>query len=268
MKPPLFDKQEVRAFWDKQPCGTNEPVAPRGSREFYEQLAAVRYQREPFIYRFAAFETRAGQRILEVGCGAGTDTTQFALCGARLTSIDLSFQSLQMARRHLTVHDAHAQLCEADAERLPFMGNCFDMVYSWGVIHHTPNMTAAIAELERALRPGGQLRVMIYHRRSWVALRVWARHALLKGRPWRSFRAVLAAHMESVGTQAFTKHEVRQLFGRFADLKVRSVLTPYDTDLFSPGPAWLKWLLPRLTRLGGNHCGWFLLIEGTKRVRD
>jgi len=261
-------KQRVRAFWDAQPCGTGEPTVPFGSHEFFEQLAAARYRREPFIRPFAAFETWAGQRVLEVGCGAGTDSAQFALAGARLTAVDLSYQSLRMARQHLIVRRVNAAWCEADAERLPFPNDCFDLVYSWGVIHHTPNMPAAIAEIERVLRPGGQLRVMIYHRRSWLALRIWIRHALLRGRPWHSFRRMLAAHMESVGTQAFTRREVRRFFARFRALHVRPVLTPYDSDLFGAAPQWLKRLLPVLVRATGDRFGWFLLIEGTKPPKE
>jgi ubiquinone/menaquinone biosynthesis C-methylase UbiE len=265
---PAFDKQAVRSFWDSQPCGTGEPAAAPGSREFFEQLAAIRYRREPFIRSLAAFSTRSGQRVLEVGCGAGTDTTQFALAGARLTSVDLSLQSLRMARQHLAACEAQAQLCEADAEKLPFADASFDVVYSWGVIHHTPDMPAAIAEIARVLRPGGQLRVMIYHRHSWVTLRVWVRHALLQGRPWKTFREMLARHVESTGTQAFTRRETRQLFRCFDGIELQTILTAYDAELFGPGPGWLRWLLPRLARATGDRWGWFLLIKATKPARN
>lgn len=260
-------KQQVRAFWDAQPCGTGEPTAAPGSREFFEQLAALRYAREPFIADFAMFPHRKGQRVLEIGCGAGTDSAQFALAGARLTAVDLSYESLRVARQHLTVCGGSAGWVEADAERLPFIDGCFDLVYSWGVIHHTPDVPHAISEIRRMLRPGGELRVMIYHRMSWVTLRAWVRHALLKGKPWRSFRQVLASHVESIGTQAFTRKEAHRLFGGYDNLRLEPVLTPYDTTIMGTKMVWLNSVLPRIAKLVGNRFGWFLLISGTKPAK-
>lgn len=257
-------KQQVRAFWDGQPCGTGEPQAPSGSRGFFDQLGSLRYQREPMIHDFAEFSRRAGRRVLEIGCGAGSDSAQWAKGGARLTAVDLSFNSLQMTRRHLAVNRLEAQLCEADTECLPLRDDVFDLVYSWGVIHHTPDMPRAIAEIWRVLRPGGQIRIMIYHRYSWVALRTWAKHALLKGRPWHSFSVMLAQHMESAGTQAFTCREAHQLFSRFTNLRITTALTSYDTEFF--GANMQRWspLWSRLTRLTGHRFGWFLMVSGDK----
>lgn len=257
-------KQRVRSFWDAEPCGTGEPAAAAGSPEFFAQLETDRYRREPFIPEFAGFTRRTGQRVLEVGCGAGTDSLQWVRGGARHTGLDLSLQSIRMARRHLAVRNLTGRFCEGDAERLPFPDNTFDVVYSWGVIHHTPNMPAAIAEIHRVLRPGGELRVMIYHRLSWVVLRLWARHALFAGRPWRGFRDVLAHHMESAGTQAYRRAEAQALFQCFANLRLRTVLTPYDALIMGDRHRWLNAILPHLVRATGDRLGWFLLVAGVK----
>jgi SAM-dependent methyltransferase len=257
-------KQDVRAFWDSEPCGTGEPTAEAGSPEFFAQLELERYRREPVIKEFAAFETHRGQRVLEVGCGAGTDSLQWVRAGARHTGLDLSLQSIRMARRHLGVHGLTGKFCEGDAERLPFADNSFDVVYSWGVIHHTPNMRATIKEIHRVLRPGGVIRIMIYHRLSWVTWRLWVRHGLLAGRPGRSLHDVLAHHMESPGTQAYRRGEARELFNSFNQLEVRPSVTPYDAVIFGDRHRWLIAILRLIVRATGVRVGWFVGLCGAE----
>ena len=101
-------------------------------------------------------------------------------------------------------------------------------MYSWGVIHHTPDTAAAVREIHRVLKPGGVARVMIYHSRSLTAGMLWARYALVRGRPRRSIADVLAHHLESPGTKAYTIAEARALFAPFSRVDVRSILTFTD----------------------------------------
>ncbi|MDA2915012.1 class I SAM-dependent methyltransferase, partial [Acidobacteriia bacterium AH_259_A11_L15] len=96
-------------------------------------------------------------------------------------------------------------------ENLPFPSEHFDLVYSWGVIHHTPDPAAAADEITRVCKPEGDVLVMVYHRRSLVALQAWLVYGLLRGRPWRSVGRILAEHVESPGTRAFTRGEARRL---------------------------------------------------------
>jgi len=126
-------------------------------------------------------------------------------------------------------------------------------VWSWGVLHHTPRADEALVEAARVLRPGGRYAVMVYHRRSWVALAAWVRFGLLKGRPFRSI-AESVAHIESPGTRAYTKTEIATLLAPyFEELSVRPVLTHWDRRLVPGLAAWV-----------GDRFGWFLVIEGTR----
>jgi ubiquinone/menaquinone biosynthesis C-methylase UbiE len=186
--------------------------------------------------------------------------------------VDLSSSSAGLARRRLGAAGLQRPLFVADAENLPFAADRFDLVYSWGVLHHTPNTERSIREVHRVLKPGGEARIMLYHRRSWVAWQAWIRHGLLAGRPMSSLSDVLAAHVESPGTKAYVAPEIRHMFAPFANVRVESKLTPYDTLDYDPRAvhgrrliAAAKRLYPRaFVRALGDRFGWNLLITARK----
>lgn len=245
-------KARVRDFWEAEPCGAKHARDTPGTPEFFAEVAAARDRLEPFIERYAGFSSTAGRRVLEIGVGLGSDFVRFARAGARATGVDLSPRAVDLVRRRLALEGLEADLRVADAERLPFEDASFDVVYSWGVLHHTPDPDAAFREALRVLAPGGRLCVMVYARRSWVALALWARHALLAGRPNRTLARVVAAHMESEGTRAYSRAELRARFAHLDALTVEHVGTPYDRRVAGP-----------LARATGRRLGWFLVVRGT-----
>lgn len=242
-------KEEVRRFWEAAPCGTSTAAAEPGSPEFFAQVERERYRLEPFIPRFAEFEQWRGKRVLEVGVGLGTDFVQFARAGAEAVGVDLTEAAVESVRLRLSSEGLEADVRVADAESLPFPDAGFDLVYSWGVLHHTPDTTRALAEIRRVLRPDGEARIMLYSRRSWVALGVWLRYGLGRGRPHRSASALIADHMESPGTKAYTRAELDALFAGFGDVRLRFFRTPYDRRVAGP-----------LVRLLPERYGWFVGI--------
>jgi SAM-dependent methyltransferase len=250
------EKARVQAFWEAEPCGAEHGEAPEGTPEFFAHVEARRKELEPFIARFADFPMTRGQRVLEIGVGAGTDFIRFVRAGADATGIDLTDHAIRLVRRRLDNEGLTAELRRADAESLPFEDSTFDRVYSWGVLHHTPDTDRAVREAVRVLVPGGRLCVMLYARHSWVAYGLWAKHALLKGRPTRSLSDVLARHMESEGTKGYTVRELRAMFAGLQDLHIEKVQTPYDR----------MWAGP-LARLTADRLGWFLVTRGRKPER-
>lgn len=243
-------KERVRAYWQAEPCGTSTTEAPPGTREFYADVERRRYELEPFIPGFAGFEQWRGKRVLEVGVGLGTDFVRFVRAGAEATGVDLTEAAVAAVRQRLALEGMDADLRVADAEKLPFGDGAFDLVYSWGVLHHTPNTRRALAEVRRVLRPGGEARIMLYSRRSWVALGVWLRYGLLRGRPWQTPTELLARWMESPGTKAYTQRELDELFAGFADVRYERFVTPYDRRVAGPLVAWLP-----------TRFGWFVGIR-------
>jgi SAM-dependent methyltransferase len=250
----LTAKARVKAFWEAEPCGVIHTSEPEGTRAFYDAVERRRDELEPFLPLYADFRGARGRRLLEIGVGLGTDFVRFARAGAVVTGVDLTEHAVTLTRRRLELEGLAGELLVADAENLPFPDRSFERVYSWGVLHHTPDTARAVREAIRVLAPNGRLTVMVYNRISWVAIGLWARRALLRGRPWQSLSHVLAHHLESDGTKGYTQSEARAMFAGLADLRVDVVPTPYDRSMAGP-----------LARLAPSRLGWFLVISGRSR---
>src|SRR5262249_8168789 len=181
-------KAEVKAFWNRRSCDVVFARSEKFSRQYFEEIENWRYSDQPFIHSFAQFTRYHGKKVLEVGFGAGTDFVQWLRAGARATGVDLTEEGLANLTQRIELYGLPApeHIQVADAEHLPFPSNTFDLGYSWGVLHHTPNTEKAIAELVRVVRPGGEIKLMLYNRHALFAYKCWLKYALLKGKPWRS----------------------------------------------------------------------------------
>jgi SAM-dependent methyltransferase len=164
---PKSQKDDVANFWNDNPCGTKFSDLPIGSAKFFAAVEAHRYGLEPHILEMADFQSAKGLRVLELGCGLGTDGVQFARHGASYTGLDLTANGTRLAKRHLDVEGESGTVCRGDGENLPFHEGTFDVVYSHGVLHHTPDPPRAFAEVHRVLKPGGRAIIMVYHRQSY-----------------------------------------------------------------------------------------------------
>ena len=235
-------KGTVRDYWDAHPCGEGLTEAERGSRRYFDDVEAAKDRLEPYVHDFVEFGRWRDKDVLEVGCGLGTDTVRFARAGAHVSAVDLTEAAVELTRRRLADEGREASVVQADAEDLPFADDSFDLVYSWGVLHHTPATARAVAEVARVLRPGGEARIMLYNRRSLFALGVWLLRGALRG---RSLTAALAT-VESPGTKGYTRAELRRLFAPFAVVEVDTIATAYDRRVAGP-------LAARVPRLGWNH---------------
>src|SRR5438093_4341158 len=160
-------KERVRAFWQAHPCGTKFSDAEIGTREFFARIEAHRYAKEWHIPEAADFAGTRGLRVLEIGCGLGTDGAQFAKAGADYTGVDLTDAAVELARKRFKLFNLPGTFRTADAENLDFADESFDLVYSHGVLHHTPNIAGAVSEIHRVLRKNGRAVVMLYHRNSY-----------------------------------------------------------------------------------------------------
>lgn len=265
-------KPAVAAFWEQASCGevyaTGADVLER-----LQAQAAARYTMEPYIFPFARFHEGAGRDVLEIGVGMGADHLEWAKARPRtLTGIDLTQRAVDYTRTRLQLNAFTPDVRTADAEQLPFPDASFDIVYSWGVLHHSPDTPRAIDEVWRVLRPGGRASVMVYHRASLVGMLLWIRYALLAGRPSTTLDEIYARYLESPGTKAYTEEHGRRLFNRFS--AVRTSIELSNGDLLEgeagqrhQGPALRlarrAWPRGLIRRFGGRY-GLFLLIEAVK----
>ncbi len=218
-------KEDVQAFWQAGSCGE---VYAQGDteRERFAAHASERYTLEPYIIDFARTADGKDKDVLEIGVGMGADHLMWAQSGPRsLTGVDLTQAAVDKTLRRLELHGLSSDVRVADAEALPFDDDSFDIVYSWGVLHHTPRTAEAINEVHRVLRPGGIARIAIYHRRSIMAMAMWFRYGLARGRPWMSLEEVYRDYVESPGTKAYTVDEGRALFERFEEVDARVQLS-------------------------------------------
>jgi len=266
---PVQLKQEVKAFWNRQSCDTVFAQSSKYSRDYFEEIERWRYRTQPFIHAFAQFTRYHGKRVLEVGFGAGTDFIQWLRAGARASGVDLTEEAMANLTQRIHVYDLPQPeaLKVADAEHLPFENGSFDLGYSWGVLHHTPHTEKAIAELVRVVRPGGDVKLMLYNRYSLFVLKVWAKYALLRGKPWKSFRWVLWNHVESLGTKAYTEREVSRMLAPLGltDVIITKYVTEADRIERKALPFWLcHRFLGTAASFTGNRLGWFMCISARK----
>jgi ubiquinone/menaquinone biosynthesis C-methylase UbiE len=160
------DKQEIIKQWNSDPC---EAIAGKGlevsSREFYERIDHHRYEEfQPWMKSVMEYDKFSGQRLLEVGFGMGTDLFQFASHGAIVSGIDLTPKHYEIASQRFKLYGIPADLRLGDAEEMPYEDESFDAVYTFGVIHHSPNTEKIVDEIYRILKPGGRAIIGVYHK--------------------------------------------------------------------------------------------------------
>jgi 2-polyprenyl-3-methyl-5-hydroxy-6-metoxy-1,4-benzoquinol methylase len=254
------DIAAVRDYWDRRPCNLRHGTAPVGTREYFDQVEARKYRVEPHIPGFAQFERWKGKKVLEVGCGLGTDSINFARAGADLTVVELSQASLDLCKKRFEVFGLAARFHLADAEELSATVPVepYDLVYSFGVLHHTPEPAKAFAEIRKYLGPASELRVMLYAKRSTKALAI----ALGLAQPEAQAGCPVAF--------TYTAREVRALLEPLG-YRVASVtkdhIFPYVIDRYVKHEYVRRWrwrLLPGpLFRGLERLLGWHLLVVAT-----
>lgn len=264
-------KRQVKNFWESASCGESLYL-PADQQDAYDRQAEMRYSLEPYIRPFAEFDRYAGKSVLEIGVGLGADHEQFARGGAHLHGVDLTERAIRHVQSRFDAKRLNTSLTSMDAEQLSFDDDTFDLVYSWGVLHHTPDTPRAIDQVYRVLKPGGEAKIMIYHKWSMIGLMLWLRYGLMQGRPFIAWSELYDKHLESPGTKAYTVDEAKRLFRSFRAVEIETVLTHGDLLTSDAGQRhrgmalaiakriWPRWLI----RLLAPRAGLFMLIRAVK----
>ena len=262
----------VREYWNARPCNIRHSTSPVGSRQYFDEVEARKYMVEPHIPGFAEFERWRGEKVLEIGCGIGTDTINFARDGAHVTTVDLSEQSMELARKRAQVFglsDA-IRFCPGNAEQLSSFVPVekFDLIYSFGVIHHTPHPEAVLEQLRQYAGPGTTVKIMVYHRRSWKVGAILATEG--RGRFWKLAELVAKNSEAQTGcpvTYTYTRGEGRKLLEqhgfRVTKVEVEHIF-PYriaDYVKYQYVREWyFRWMPEGLFRAMERRLGWHLLL--------
>ena len=162
--------QKIEKFWDTRPCNIKHSKKPIGEKEYFNEVEAKKYFVEPHIPVFAEFEKWSGLDVLEIGCGIGTDSVNFVRNGANLDIIELSGESLNICKKRFSVFNLNANFYKNNAEVLTTFlpkDKKYDLVYSFGVIHHASDPERIIKEIKKVLKPDGELRIMLYSKYSF-----------------------------------------------------------------------------------------------------
>jgi SAM-dependent methyltransferase len=285
----MIEQTKVEDWWSAKPMtygevhgasGYADGAVQFGSREFFE-LADRRFfswnmplhDHRPFG-RLFPYDTYQGKKVLEVGCGMGAMTMNWARAGARMTAVDLTSTAIEQTRRRLEIFGLKAEVTQADGRELPFEEAQFDYVYSWGVLHHSPDLDRSIAELMRVVKPCGGFGVMLYHRHSFLYEYMvrfvegflhyedrFVDPLTLASRYGDGAREEGNPH-----TWPITKAEARDLFEKFSsDLAIDVLGTDLDSTFpyVVPGlgeflPGWFK-------KPWARRFGWSLWMHGHKR---
>ena len=208
--------ERVQRYWDSRPCNIRHSPKPVGTREYFDEVEARKYRVEPHIPLFAEFPRWRGKRVLEIGCGIGTDTINFARHGAHVAAIDLSSESLSIAQKRAEVCglEDRIRFYQANSENLSSVVPVvpFDLIYSFGVIHHSPRPDRIVEQMRSYTKPGSTIKIMVYNRRSWKVLGILMTYG--KGRFWR-LRELVAMHSEAQTgcpvTYTYSKREAETL---------------------------------------------------------
>ena len=270
--------EDVKEYWNGRPCNIRHSKEEIGTKKYFDEVEARKYFVEPHILKFAEFEKWKGKKILEVGCGLGTDTINFARHGAEVTSVELSEQSLEIAKQRAKVYglDNRIKFYLANAEELKKIVAVepYDLIFSFGVIHHTPNPENIIKQIRSYVHPGSTIKIMVYNRYSWKVF--WILLTYGKFQFWK-LRELIARYSEAQEgcpvTYAYTRGEVTKLL-ESNGFKVTEILIdhifPYSIPhyvQYKYVKVWyFRWMPMFLFRWLERHFGWHLCVTAVPKL--
>ena len=260
--------ERVSEYWNHRPCNVKHSPKPIGTREYFDEVEARKYFVEPHIPHFAQFERWKGKRVLEIGCGIGTDAVNFARAGAHLSVVELSEKSLEICRKRFKVYGLKSDFYCGNAEDLSsFLPiETYDLIYSFGVIHHTPHPERVFKEIRKYCGKYTEIRIMLYSKWSWKVFWIIAKYG--KGAFWKANKLVSQyseAQQNCPITYCYSFSEIQDFLQDFKILRIcKDHIFPYDIKNYINyryKRVWCFRFIPKLLfRLLEKQLGWHTLI--------
>lgn len=250
----------IRDYWDKTPCNVNHSKLEKDSKEYFDEVENKKHFVEPHILEFADFSNTDGMKVLEIGCGIGTAAINFIRNGAHYTGIELSNESLKLTEKRLSLENKSCQLYNLDAEsNLDFIGlESFDLIYSFGVIHHSPNPEKIVKNVYKLLKPNGTFKLMLYAKHSWKQM-------------------LIDNNVEQYEAQnncplayTYTRDDVYKLLSDFINIDIKQThifqykINEYKNNVYEKED-WFKMMPEYLLNILEENLGWHLCIRCKKK---
>lgn len=265
----------VKNYWNQRPCNIRHSTKPTGTKDYFEEIAKRKFFVEPHLLDFANYDKYKGKKVLEIGCGLGVSAIHFALAGAEVTAVDLSEKSIDIAKKNAQSMGVGDQIkfFQGNAESLhTFLPDeKYDLIYSFGVIHHTPYPDILIDSAKTFLQSKGEFKVMVYYRYSWKVFWILVKYG--KGKFWKLSDLIARYSEAQTGcpiTYVYSKKSARKLF-ESKSYKIQSTtvdhIFPYriaDYVHYRYIKVWYFRLMPKsLFRFLEKKIGWHLCITAT-----
>jgi len=246
---------EVKKFWDDRPCNVRHSSKEVGTKEYFDEVEKKKFFVEPHIIGFTDFANWEGKKVLEIGCGLATAGINFASFGANYTGVELSESSLELARKRFEVYNQTGKFYSGDAEQLSSFVpvETYDLIYSFGVIHHSPHPEKIISEIKKYMNENSVLKIMLYAKDSWK------NYMIESGldQPEAQYGCPIA--------NTYTNQDVIELLDGYEVLSIeQDHIFPYQVESYKRGEyikqPWFESMSPQMFRTLEKNLGWHLLI--------
>ena len=251
MKPTIND---VKQFWDGRPCNVRHSKEQKGTKEYFDEVEKKKFFVEPHIKSFSHFNEWEGKKVLEIGCGLATAGINFARYGADYTGVELSDESLELAKKRFDVYGKDGRFYSGNAEKLSSFVpvETYDLIYSFGVIHHSPHPEKIISEIKKYMNKDSTLKIMLYASESWKNYMIEAGY----DQPEAQYGCPIA--------YTYTKDEVRELLDGFDVTIEQNHIFPYQIEPYKRGEflkqPWFESMPDGIFEVLKKNLGWHLLI--------
>jgi len=248
----------VYTFWNDRPCNIKHSSKEIGTKEYFEEVTKRKYLVESHILPFANFPAYKDKLVLEVGCGIGTAAQSFIENGAIYTGVDLSDKSIEIAKQRFNVFNLEGNVFQGNIEEIDNINNTqFDLVYSFGVLHHTPNIEKSISNIYKMLKPGGEFKMMLYAKNSWKYFEI------TEGLD--QFEAQSGVPIANV----YTNEDIYNILQDFNNIKIEQAhIFPYKIEEYKnyvyEKKDYFEKMPPELFACLEKNLGWHLCITCTK----
>ena len=264
--------EDVKSYWNKRPCNLKHSKKPVGTKEYFEEVECKKYFVEPHIVPFADFRKWKGKRVLEISCGLGGESINFAAAGAEVVAYDLSAKSIELAKKRAEIYGLSDKITfyQGNAEELCILPyKKYDLIWAFGSIHHSPHPEKIIQSIKAFMWPDTELRIMLYHKYSWKVF--WILMKFGKGAFWKLDKLIAQYSEAQLGcpvTFAYSQMGARKLLRGFKirDIQIEHIFSykfpEYKNNVYKQ--VWYFKLLPKKVFYWlEKRIGWHLCITAT-----